>query len=68
MGRYLIDLIISKDKLSDAKIILKLLDSDEFGATYSVSSKDFIFSNDIWLCNVTKYVFGEFPELLYIKY
>jgi hypothetical protein len=22
---------------------------------------------DVWLCNVTKYVFGEFPATIYIK-
>lgn len=34
------------------------------GATYRLESDpDF----EIWLCNVTKYVFGEFPKTIYIR-
>lgn len=34
------------------------------GATYHLESDpDF----EIWLCNVTKYVFGEFPKTIYIR-
>ena len=34
------------------------------GATYHLESDpDF----EIWLCNVTKYVFGEFPATIYVR-
>ena len=44
---------------------LKLSHDDEFGAYYKVWT--FEMKNEIWLCNVTKHVFGEFPKELYIK-
>ena len=47
---------------------LTLIESDDSGATYEVETKfDQIPVKTIWLCNVTKYVFGEFPENFYIK-
>lgn len=47
---------------------LSLIESDDIGATYEIISKfDAIPVDTIWLCNVTKYVFGEFPENFYIK-
>lgn len=40
--------------------------SDEFGATYLVYEKDgYSVNHMMWLCNVTKFVFGEFPEIIY---
>lgn len=36
---------------------------EEEGANYRLESLQL----DVWLCNVTKYVFGEFPATIYIK-
>lgn len=33
------------------------------GANYRLRE----YKHDLWLCNVTKYVFGEFPLTIYIK-
>jgi hypothetical protein len=35
----------------------------EEGANYRLESLQL----DVWLCNVTKYVFGEFPATIYIR-
>lgn len=43
---------------------LTLLSSDDYGATYKVNSP--YYQGDVWLCNVTKYVLGEFPKVIYI--
>lgn len=41
---------------------------DEFGATYmAYKYYNEIFNAQVWLCNVTKFVFGEFPEVIYYK-
>ena len=37
--------------------------TDDIGATYTRRDSD----QEVWLCNVTKYVFGDFPETLYIR-
>ena len=36
---------------------------EQDGANYRMRE----FKLDIWLCNVTKYVFGKFPATIYIK-
>lgn len=47
---------------------LSLLESDSIGATYEVISKfDKIPVDTIWLCNVTKYIFNEFPKELWVS-
>lgn len=46
---------------------LSLIESDDIGATYKIISKfDKIPVDTIWLCNVTKYIFDEFPKELWI--
>lgn len=46
---------------------LSLIESDDLGATYEIISKfDKIPVNTIWLCNVTKYIFDEFPKELWV--
>ena len=57
----------------DHHIMLKKVkehSEDEYGsgATYNVMSDNELFQvNDIWLCDVMLWVFGEFPNRLYIK-
>lgn len=52
------------DTLSD--IFLQKTEEDDMGATYNCFlSFDSVF--EVWLCNVTKFVFGEFPDMLFIK-
>lgn len=37
------------------------------GSFYIVTNKHFETSYNIWLCNVTKYIFKKFPPFIYIK-
>ena len=39
------------------------VDGEILGAYYSTNDSNF----KIWLCNVTKYLFGEFPKIIYIR-
>lgn len=54
-----------KDTLDDS-IILNLVSHDEIGGTYQVENLPG-FNHDIWLCNVVHFIFGEHPEMFYIK-
>lgn len=46
---------------------LCMVHSDDRGATYQVENCSF-FSNTVWLCNVTKFVFdGSHPATIYFK-
>lgn len=36
---------------------------EEIGSTYVIRGSD----KEVWLCPVTKYVFGKFPETIYIR-
>lgn len=42
---------------------LTLIESDENGATYESDA----FVQYVWLCNVTKHIFGKFPEKICYK-
>lgn len=48
-----------------------LVDLDVFGGTYKLSESyetlDGTVRNTIWLCNVTKYIFGNHPMKLYFE-
>ena len=43
----------------------KLVDADQYGSTYRITSYN--ISMNIWLCNVTKLVLGEFPKIFYFS-
>lgn len=40
-------------------------DGYDTGCYYSINT--FEFKGEIWLCNVTKYVLGEFPNMIYLN-
>ena len=49
--------------LSSAEYTLDFVNSTSDGANYRCRE----YKLDVWLCNVTKYVFGEFPATFYIR-
>lgn len=49
-----------KPRVSHKTAFLKKISTDEFGATYSVDSEK--YRGNIWLCEITKLVFGEYPD------
>lgn len=52
-------------KAFDAPIILTFEKEEHEGATYTLVSEYHTFP--VWLCHVTKFVFGCFPKKIYIK-
>lgn len=47
--------------------VLDRVECTEPGATYSALSQDGYESLSVWLCEVTLFVFEEYPKVLYIK-
>lgn len=52
------------------KTTLKKIREDEFGAWYKVGSIYQVDYEDmeIWLCPVTKWLFGDYPEIIFLDY
>lgn len=52
------------DEFATKLVVLDIKEcNEEIGATYVCRGSD----QEVWLCPVTKYVFGIFPETLYIR-
>lgn len=62
-GNFFVDVNVSTTPI-DNSFHLKKKNEDEIGCYYSCYSYE--FKGDIWLCNVTKYLFDEFPDNFYI--
>ncbi len=54
------------EETEDNPIILRLVAHDEIGGTYQVENLKG-FKQDIWLCNVVHFLYGEHPEILYFR-
>lgn len=54
---------VSTEELPKYDYCFVISDIDSGGATYVEKAKK---ANNIWICNVTKLIFGEFPRNLYI--
>ena len=50
----------------DYPVRLKLVAHYEIGGTYQVENQDG-FNEDVWLCNVVHFLFGEHPEEIYFN-
>lgn len=60
----LVQLIVSDSFIKEANYTIKKINlTGNFGANYYCPELDM----NLWLCNVTKYVFGDFPEIVYIQ-
>lgn len=58
--------IVENKKESD--IQLDLVELTQSGGTYKVHSVENQFeTKQLWLCNVTKFVFGDHPEEIFVK-
>jgi hypothetical protein len=66
-GETLIQVKITETNFPDSKFTLTYLrdGGEESGAYYRFDKYDISF--EIWLCNVTEFVFGSFPKKLYCK-
>lgn len=56
------DIPFPKEKLG-RNFTLKAIKSEHNGVNYNCPELNL----DIWLCDVTKYVFGKFPSTIYLK-
>ena len=55
---------LTNDEFATNVIVLNCKEVyEEIGATYVKQDSDM----EVWLCLVTKYVFGKFPETIYIR-
>jgi hypothetical protein len=64
-GLY-VSIDVSLEDNGDDPTVLTLVAHDEIGGTYKVDNLEG-FKEDVWLCNVVHYVFGEHPEVLFFK-
>lgn len=68
-GTASLEIYTSEEEFTKYNIILPNYTIDfvettgDDGANYRLRE----YKHDLWLCNVTKYVFGEFPLTIYIK-
>ena len=63
-GNFFVILNVSTEELNESFVLNKKCD-DEFGCFYSCYTYE--FKGEIWLCNVTKHLFHEFPIKFYVK-
>lgn len=58
-------LTMSKEPFDSYEYLLTSKEEIYEGCMYELSSTNFNF--EVWLCAVTKFVFGEFPNKIYLK-
>jgi hypothetical protein len=65
-GENEVRLKMSLEEFEDPSFTLKFLREESEGGWYKIS--DSILCFEIWLCHVTKFVFGFLPEVIYCKH
>ena len=55
---------VSLEEKAGYSVQLNLVAHDVIGGTYHVQNLEG-FNQDVWLCNVVHYLFGEHPETIY---
>lgn len=63
-GKKIITLDVCTSEMYNSTRINKVRE-DEYGAFYNINTYE--FKGDIWLCNVTKILFGDFPNEFWFK-
>ena len=64
-GMY-VNVKVTRDDRASYPIILRMVDHDEIGGTYQVENLEG-FNQNVWLCNVVHFLYGEHPELIRFK-
>lgn len=66
-GKDFVSILISEEKsdIENPRFILNYVKDSGGGGIYRLDSETYNF--DIWLCHVTKFVYGYLPKTLYIK-
>jgi len=66
-GEMVSYLTISEEEYDDHRFTLNLIGEEDGGGRYNLKSEMYEF--DVWLCHVTKFVFGgRLPTKLYVSY
>lgn len=64
-GDDIVFLTMSTEPFDNYSYLLKLKEEVYEGGLYDLISNNFNF--EVWLCHVTKFVFGDFPKNIYLK-
>jgi len=64
-GENQVRLTLSTEPFEGYKIELEFDREDSEGGWYNLKSD--LFNFEVWLCHVTKFVFGELPQNIYIS-
>lgn len=64
-NKLIVNTIVKTESFDDFDIELTKTEVHIHGATYQVKSEH--FNGDIWICDVTKTIFGDFPDKLFLK-
>lgn len=64
-GDDIVFLTMSTEPFDNYSYLLKLKEEVYEGGLYDLISNNFNF--EVWICSVTKFVFGYFPENIYLK-
>jgi len=62
-GQDFVSFHVSTDLVDTSKFTLNFKEESAGGASYTF--QDSIYTFEVWLCYVTKFVFGDFPKNLY---
>lgn len=65
-GEYCVDLQLSTEEPNKYKYRLEFINEIYDGALYELVGQN-IDRFEVWLCSVTKFVFGEYPQNIYIN-
>lgn len=63
-GDFEVYVTISEKEFTSSKFMLSYIQDREGGADYLLTSD--LYQFEVWLCEVTKFVFGYLPKRLYI--
>lgn len=64
-GEPSVDLTISRNHFKESLFTLKFNREDSDGGWYDLKSD--LHEFPVWLCHVTKFVFGDLPDILYCR-
>ncbi len=64
-GKNCIDLLVSNEDFDGASVLKKVRKCWFNGSDYILETYDVLNNHKVWLCDVTKYVIGYFPDKIY---
>lgn len=67
-GELVVHLSIDTMPFNESRITLTISHEDGGGGWYNLSSGLYDFEFDVWLCKVTKFIYGYMPKKLYCSW